>query len=242
VEILCKPGHFEHDNPEDISEVQAAVGDWPGGVVTFHAPFYDVDLASSDAGTRGGAVKESLKALDVAYTLGARNVTVHVRSNPGMRERGAPNFEAFRGSLNELMQVAADRSISLSVENFPPPCFTALEDDLLHLLEDFPVRLVGACIDTGHAHLGGRGVQLAHALASRASAIHLHDNNAQGRDEHLIPGMGTIHWQDVVRALETGGFRGHLVAEVMMVESLAKTLDTLKRAIMGTGLSRLGRS
>ncbi len=127
----------------------------------------------------------------------------------------------------------------LSVENFPAPCFTARREDFLHLLEAFPAYLVGACIDTGHAHLGGRLVEFARLLAPRAFVIHLHDNARQGTDEHLIPGRGTIPWKELVKALHAQGSRGRLVIEVVMLETLGNTLEIVKSAILETGLSEL---
>jgi sugar phosphate isomerase/epimerase len=125
------------------------------------------------------------------------------------------------------------------VENFPPPFFTSDEEELLRLLDEFPEHLVGACIDTGHAHLGGRLVDFARLLAPRTFVAHLHDNFARAKDEHLIPGRGTIPWGELVEALRTGGFRGQRVIEVNAVGTLGETLEKVKTAIVETGLSEL---
>ena len=222
VEILCKPGHFECANEDHIREVESALDDWPEAVVTFHAPFYDLDLASSDC----DAGNHALRATDVALRLRAETITVHTRRISEMGHWDEDAFNAFRRNLSLL----AACNLTIAVENLPPPAFTSHEDDILALLDGYPD--VGACIDTGHAHLGGRTVEVAQALAERAFIAHIHDNRMTG-DNHLMPGRGTIPWKEVVEALR--GFRGRLVIETVRIESL----DDLKKAIKETGLWEL---
>lgn len=222
VEILCKPGHFECDNPEHIREVRRALDDWPEAIVTFHAPFYDLDLASSDSAAQDYA----LRAMEVGSRLGADIMTVHTRSIKEMGNWDADAFDAFRRNLSLL----TEGNMRIAVENLPPPHYTCHEDDLLRLLDGFPD--VGFCVDTGHAHLGGRSVEVARALAPRSFVAHLHDNHGDG-DKHLLPGQGTIPWKEVVEAL--GSFRGRLVIESVYIEDF----DILKKGIVETGLCKL---
>lgn len=239
VEILCKPGHFECDNRAHVEDVQAALEQWPDAIVTFHAPFYDVDMASSDPNMWDHAMQDALQALRVASMLRAGNMTLHVRSNPEMRNWGADNLAALHRSLDRLMPAAAQRNMTLAVENYPPGCFTADAEDIRRLLDAYPADLVGACIDAGHAHLGGNLIELAGLLAPRAFVAHIHDNHARGKDEHLVPGQGTIPWKQVVETLRTHGFGGWLVMEVVAVDRLGETLNSLKQAIVQTGISEL---
>lgn len=273
VEILCKPGHFEYDNANHVDEVQAALGDWPDAIVTFHAPFYGVDLSSSDPEAWNHAMRETMRALEVASSIKAETMTVHVHSSEVVHEWISANLDAiqralevessinaetmtahglsreetgcwspanltaFRRALGQLAQASEEAHITLAVENFPPPFFTSDEEELLRLLDEFPEHLVGACIDTGHAHLGDRLVELARLLAPRTFVAHLHDNFARAKDEHLIPGRGTIPWTEFVDAMR--GFRGRPVMEVVMVGTLGETLAKVKTAIVDTGLSQI---
>lgn len=239
VEILCKPGHFESDNPAHVRDVQLALDEWSDAIVTFHAPFYDTDLSSSDPDSCDCAVQEMMQALEVASLLRAENVTLHVRSKAELTHWSADNLVALQRALNQLIHGAAERNMTLAVENLHPLGFTGQKEDLLRLLEAYPAHLVGACIDTGHAHLGGNLVELAHALAPRSFVTHLHDNSALGRDEHLIPGQGTIPWGKLIDVLRTRGFSGRLVLEVLSAGTLGETLENLKRAIVETGLCKL---
>ncbi len=237
VEILCKPGHFECGNRAHVEEVEAALNEWPDADVTFHAPFYGVDPASSDPDEWDHSMRELMQSLEVASLLRAGSMTVHVRSVEQMGHWDDANLHAIHRALEQLVPAAAERNVALAVENFPPPCFTSDERDLLQLIEAFPSA--GTCIDTGHAHLNGRVVELARALAPRALAAHLHDNFGRGGDKHLVPGEGTIPWRELVEAFRTGGFAGQRVIEVNAVGTLGETLEKVKTAIVETGLSEL---
>jgi len=234
VEILCKPGHFEYDNRAHVEEVEAVLDEWPEAIVTFHSPFYDVDPASPDPDARERAVQELMQALRVASLLRAEVMTVHARSRAEAYHWDADNLMTVQASLEELMRPADELGIRLAVENGYPPCLIA------RLLTLFPA--LGACLDTGHAHLAGQAVELMRQLAARAFVVHLHDNAARDlKDEHLVPGQGTIPWKELTEALRAGCFGGRLVMEVLMVETLGKTLEMVKHAIEETGLYELTR-
>jgi sugar phosphate isomerase/epimerase len=239
VEILCKPGHFECGYPAHVRDVQLALDEWSDAVVTFHAPFHDTDLSSSDPDSWDCAVQEMMQALQVASLLRAENVTLHVRSKAEVTRWSADNLVALQRALNRLMHGAAERNMTLAVENLHPLGFTGQKEDFLRLFEAFPAHLVGACIDTGHAHLGGNLVELAQVLAARAFVAHIHDNSALGRDEHLFPGEGTIPWMELIDVLRASGFSGRPVLEVVSVGTLGETLGNLNKAIVETGLCKL---
>lgn len=237
VEILCKPGHFEPENGAHVEDVLSALREWPDALVTFHAPFYGVDLAASDPEAWDHSMRETMTALEVASEIGAGNTTVHVRGREAPKTWDACNLDAFRRSLDRLVPAAAERNMTLAVENLPPPRFTSDPAGLLRLVQEYPADVVGACIDTGHAHLGGTAVQIAQLLGAKTLVAHLHDNLARGKDEHLIPGRGTIPWRGFVEAMRE--FRGRPVMEVMMTGTLGETLENVEKAIRETGLAGL---
>ena len=252
VEILCKPGFFEHENPAHVEEVRAALANWPDAVVTFHAPFHTVDLSSTDPAVWDHAVDYVSQSLRVASSLRAESATVHTRGGggPEAKEWADGNFAAFRRALDVLAPIATECNVTLSVENMPGQRFTAKSEELLDLIEPYPEHVVGVCIDTGHAHLAGDVVQTCGGLATRTFVMHIHDNNNQGRDDHAFPGQGTIPWRGVIRALQQNGYRGRNVIEYVerdaqgnSLAGLREKLQRIRNAIENTGLIRLnGRS
>lgn len=247
VEVLCKPGFFEPENPEHVEEMRTALAQWPDAIVTFHTPFHTVDLSSTDPETWDKAVQYVTQSFRVASVLGAESATVHTRGGgPDAVNWAEGNLTAFNRTLDALVPIAAECNVTLSVENMPPPRFTTGAGDLLGLIEPYSADLVGVCIDTGHAHLAGDVVGICAALASRAFVMHIHDNHGEGKDEHGIPGQGTIPWPEVTRALLINDFKGRCVIEFVerdaqhnTVEGLRGTLESIKNGILETGLSDL---
>ncbi|MBQ3811734.1 MAG: sugar phosphate isomerase/epimerase, partial [Kiritimatiellae bacterium] len=67
----------------------------------------------------------------------------------------------------------------------------------------------GYCIDFGHAHYAGGGVDYwLDKLGDRILTTHIHDNRGRD-DEHRPPGFGTIPWPDVIARLRALGYDGY---------------------------------
>jgi len=239
VEILSKPGHFEPDNPAHVTEVTTALADWPDATVTFHAPFHTADLAATDFEAWESDVAQVSRALRAASTFGARAAVIHTRGHGKGMDWSDANFAAFRRALDLLLPVAVECRMKLAVENLPPRRFTAEPEELLRLLDCYPADAIGVCFDTGHAHNTGELIAMAGVLAKRSYVTHIHDNHGEGRDEHIVPGQGTIPWRELAETLLSSGFRGHCVLEVVAKENLPLLLKSLKDAIVQTGLCAL---
>lgn len=242
VEILCKPGHFEHDNQAHVEEVRNALTEWPDAMVTFHAPFHTADIGTTDPEVWESDVAHVAQSLRVASTLRAESATLHARGRGEAKSWGSDNLAAFQRALGVLTPVAAECNMTLAVENLPPLRFTSEAEDLLQLLDGYPPDLIGVCFDTGHAHSMGKLIHIAGVLAPRAFVMHIHDNHAEGKDEHLVPGQGTIPWGELIEALQSRGFRGRYVLEVVAKENLPLVLECISNGIAQTGLSAMTRS
>lgn len=72
------------------------------------------------------------------------------------------------------------------------------------------------CLDSGHAHLQGLDVaREVRAAGALLKDTHFHDNigPSGNLDQHIPPGLGTINWQEVCRALDEIGYPGPVVFE-----------------------------
>lgn len=239
VEILSKPGHFEPDNPTHVAEVTSALANWPDAIVTFHAPFHTADLAATDPEAWDSDVAQVARALRTASTFGAATAVIHTRGHGRGMDWSDANFAAFRRALDRLLPAAAECNMKLAIENLPPQRFTAEPDELFRLLEGYPAEALGVCFDTGHAHNTGKLITVAGKLAPRSLITHIHDNHADGKDEHLVPGRGTIPWHKLTDTLLSNGFQGHCVLEVVAKDNLPLLLNSLAHAIVHTGLCAL---
>lgn len=83
----------------------------------------------------------------------------------------------------------------------------------------------GWCYDSGHAHCFGITPRALVGLEVPLS-LHLQDNHGVPMgDEHLIPGDGTINWEDLMQTLREIGYAGELVLEAHSEASTAPDED-----------------
>ena len=133
-------------------------------------------------------------------------------------------------NLRAVMPFAHAYGIAIALENVD--CFEPLSSlELLpRLVSAVNDSSLGYCFDSGHAHAcGADPVQWIQIMGDKLLATHLHDNHgpvaempraaldfipSAGIDEHLPPGLGTIDWQNIIRALRRIPFTGSINFEV----------------------------
>ena len=69
------------------------------------------------------------------------------------------------------------------------------------------------CWDTGHANCNGADqYEEIVTIGDELRAFHMHDNYGSG-DSHIMPMMGTINWDQVMRAIKKIGYKGDFTFE-----------------------------
>jgi len=77
---------------------------------------------------------------------------------------------------------------------------------------------VGVCFDTGHANLYSPP-QRPCAAGKHLVWIHAYDNRGQ-RDEHLMPGLGTVDWSQFRADLDAVGYSNPIMLECRPAEDM----------------------
>lgn len=135
--------------------------------------------------------------------------------------RGTEGDTTFEGSIQEnveffkrLQKVAVSGGVGIAFENIPESEY-ATADALIFLCQEAErYGKVGVCWDTGHANLvdGMNQAESIMQLGKRLKCTHIHDNHGK-TDEHVLPMMGNIEWQPIIKALKESGYEGDLVYE-----------------------------
>jgi sugar phosphate isomerase/epimerase len=127
--------------------------------------------------------------------------------------------ERYARTVKVLAQEAARAGISIVIENVWHSAHAQSVNGFVDIVDAADEPNVGICLDSGHTHLVG-GLSVGDELRSagyRLRDTHFHDNvGAIGDtqfDQHIPPGLGTINWQDVCRALDEIAFSGPVVFE-----------------------------
>jgi sugar phosphate isomerase/epimerase len=208
VELFAARQHFDYADRDHIAELAAWFASNTLQPWSMHAPMFPdremgragapaVNVLHPEKARRIAAMDEIKRALETAEAIPFRNLVVHL----GERDDGwsLRSIEYAQTALEHLGAFAHPLGVRLLVENLVSE--PTLPEHLLEILQLGHLDSVGVCLDLGHAHITV-GVQAAIAtLKSRIVSVHVHDNHGQ-KDEHLLPGNGTIEWPSAVEALK----------------------------------------
>ncbi|MCL4393655.1 MAG: sugar phosphate isomerase/epimerase [Chloroflexi bacterium] len=213
-----RPHAYRSDlGPQEIASLKRLLQDRNLGIPSFiPAQFrYPTSLCSGNETIRQDSMAYIEDSIETAALLGAPIVSVC----PGHSLFGQAKDEAWqrlRASLDVLCTFAAARGLRVALE--PADRF---ETDLVQTVDD-ALRLVGAVgrdnlgiiLDVGHSQVVGEPFAAAvNKLGSALYHVHVDDNMGQ-RDQHLVPGEGTIDFRSSIAALRAAGYDGYLAVEL----------------------------
>ncbi|MCI8566239.1 MAG: sugar phosphate isomerase/epimerase [Lachnospiraceae bacterium] len=132
-------------------------------------------------------------------------------------------FESSRRKALEyfkpLLELAAAHHVGIAIENLwdlniaPRHRYTATAEELADLIDRLPYDNVGACWDVEHASIMEQNqTACLKLLGKRVKATHISDHNGKEND-HLLPFMGVMDWQEVMQALRGIGYAGDFTFE-----------------------------
>lgn len=159
-----------------------------------------------------------VRSIELAAQLGAENIVVHSVLTPAGVDLTEYNLIYFRS----LIPYCEKYGIHVAFENifdYDPTHRCLGRFSTPELMNSFLDKLkhpcFTACVDVGHAAIGGtepealiRGIS-----ASRLAALHIQDTDYLD-DRHLPPYLGLQHWDAICDALREIGYRGDLTLEI----------------------------
>lgn len=182
--------------------------------------FWGSPLSSTDDAVRREGLDYGRDLVAAAAQLGAEVVLVV----PGVVDRETRYDHAYENALEgvrELAGVAADRDVTLGVENvWNDMLYSPLEyrEFVSRAAEAGPV---GAYFDVGNVARFGYPAQWIRLLDDQVEAVHVkgYDEDVDTADGFTYPLAGTIDWTAVVDALDDVGYDGWVAPEVPPYES-----------------------
>ena len=211
-----------------------------------------------------GYVAACRRAIRACHMLGIPQMVYHSLVWPAAFGLGGTWHEANTAFFGSLMEDAARYGVGICVENTWPildshPLWQT--EELIAFVDSFGADdVMGICWDVGHGNLTGNGHNYKRdanpALApygnqydnltkigKRLRALHINDNNGLD-DDHVMPGIGTVRWDDVIRALDDIGyahsftFEAHHAARRVVPECK----DAAVRLLHDVGVALVSRS
>jgi len=162
----------------------------------------------------------TIRSLEVCGRLGIKNAVFHHgwALGIGKDEFTQRNLEF----LQQLIPTLEATGVTLCYENLihrpnVERVILSSADDILEYLACAGHPLVQACWDTGH---GGLSVDSQYdnivKLGSHLRAVHIHDNRGE-IDEHILPYMGVVNWDEIMHVLLDISFPGYFTLEASSV-------------------------
>lgn len=242
VEVYATRTHFDYHDPARAE----ALGEWLSSSGLFlhsvHAPTAagfvggrwgeTLTIGAADDAQRQRAVAETIGALGLAAVVPYRHLVLHL--GVPSAEPSANSRAAIARSLEQIAEAAHAVGVTLALELIPNPLSVAPR--LVQWLEeDLDLGGAGICLDVGHAHIVGDVMEAVETCSGHIVTTHLHDNGGR-RDDHLVPGQGTIDWDGTMMAFQKVGYDG---VQVFELAPAADWRGVLERA--GAARGRLAR-
>jgi sugar phosphate isomerase/epimerase len=165
--------------------------------------------SAADEAARARGVRLLRNRIRFAARLGADAVVVHPGPFGPPAPEGAARWAALARSFAEVAPLCAETGVRVALENASQPT----PPEFFRVVESLPPAVAGFCFDSGHANLKGGDPDLPARMGARLLVLHLHDNRGE-KDEHALPGTGTVDWDRFLRALRASGYAKPLNLEV----------------------------
>lgn len=114
--------------------------------------------------------------------------------------------------IRQIVKFAKGLGVKIAFENVDDERYVE------YVLDNIKDDNVGLCFDSGHFHCFSKDKFDITKYRNRVLAVHLHDNNGNG-DMHLIPGDGTLNWEQVMTNLARCNYNGPITVELIFYTS-----------------------
>jgi len=182
------------------------------------SPEFFINLGSSDAAVKKGSIESLKKSIDLARSIGAKNVSFHAgyAANKATQEiefkpldisDSIPYEKAYSNvtaGLKQLLKYAKDVRLNVENLNYRPE-----RRYLFSTPKDFEYLPKSACVlfDSAHAYFSAVAAKdttyvkkLVRVVGGKISEIHASDNDGS-EDQHKLPSYGKVPFPEVFRLI-----------------------------------------
>jgi len=213
-----------------VDELVNALGNRGLKACSLHAPFTGLDVSSSNEELRKRSVQQILDAMEPGERLGCGHIVVHPGSGKyDQRDHYDKAKKLLITSTEELVKEAEERGLTVALENMLAPRdgfrVGTRAAELREVIESLSAGDLGICLDTGHAHYNGLEAWTETKDAGDLLIdLHVNDNDGS-KDDHKVPGEGTLNWPPFIKALKEVDYRGVFMLEIYGGDEMQKRLE-----------------
>lgn len=178
--------------------------------------------------------------IDFTARFGGDSVVMHAYPLPTDANLKQVVWGQLRKTLDALQPYAAERNITIAIENlidfqgayFDGVPLTEVRDNselLADLFAIYPPEFLGLCFDSGHANLGYDRMDLLDQFLGRLYVLHLHDNDGSA-DQHRNLFTKSIDFKRLAGYIARSVYTKPMSLEVVVSEAYANDADFLADA------------
>jgi sugar phosphate isomerase/epimerase len=174
--------------------------------------YFEPSLISPIQRHREDRIELVRRAMQFAHAIGANNISITSGKTLGSvsPSRAAGILEE---SLGRVLNMADEFEVNVGIE-CEPGLFLEYVTELREWIDRMAHPRLGANLDIGHCQVIGESIP--HAIELLSDRIwNLHVEDIPGRKHyHMIPGEGTVPWNDVLAALRAIQYGRFLTVEL----------------------------
>jgi sugar phosphate isomerase/epimerase len=222
IEIMADVPHAypPHLTGRDIQDIRAALQDHGLGISNINAFMHHADgdtyhpsWIEKDPALRAKRVDYTMRCIDLAVQLGARNIS----TEPGGPLEGMSREEGLRLYKEGLKAVEQDaRAAGIRILIEPEPGLLIENSrQFRELFEDLDPAVFGLNFDVGHFFCVHEiPSDLIRAMKDVIHHFHLEDIPPSRAHHHLMLGEGAIDLSEVLHTISEIGYRGYVTVEL----------------------------
>ena len=164
-----------------------------------------------DPGAQGGKLAElTVRSIEVCGALGIPQIVVHAGFGRDLSKEEF--FLQNRAFYHSLIPVMEETGVNVLVENstranMGDMFYLYTGEDMVEFVRSLDHPQFHICWDTGHGNCEGAQCRQLAAMGSELHGVHINDNRGF-QDEHILPYMGTVSMDDVMKGLLDAGYKG----------------------------------
>lgn len=204
--------------------------------LTVHAPFADINIASTSPPIRRAIIKRLKKSIVLSAQLNPKYWVFH----PGIQSAVSEEYPGLDWRINiesvrDLLKLAGQHGLKISIENVPDPFPFLLKraDEFEKFYEDLGEDglNLSLTLDVGHSNINKQTYNFLEKFPGKIVHAHLHDNLGN-YDSHLGIGFGNIDWLRLIKAFKKINYDGILLVESKknVEESIRMLKNLVKKA------------
>ena len=185
---------------------------------------------------REESISYFIKEIEGASYLGCKNVVIHpfLPFGWGAEIDKDKIWDVNIDLFTRLMPYAEKYGVTVCAENQP---FTAIAmsavKEVKKLIREINHPNFKACLDTGHANVFHDDLAAdVRLLGDDLVTLHVHDNKGNW-DQHLIPYMGNIKWEEFLAALKEIEYKGAFTLETMISPAMPQPIKEEMQISLG---------